>query len=167
VLAKALAHGTTASLWSNAGIVVGDTVYFLLSATILGAVLLTSYDAFLRHEMAGRRLPRVVPDQHVLRPRRDDVHTDERRARHRRSANAGRRFVLHVANPNAVILFAALLPQFIDLPASVAAQVTILAGPVSSSDSSCSRLRNAGAGSPDGHPAGLREAYQPRRRVCW
>jgi threonine/homoserine/homoserine lactone efflux protein len=46
VLSQALARGTASSLWSSAGIVVGNTVYFILSATGLGAILLASYDVF-------------------------------------------------------------------------------------------------------------------------
>ena len=53
VLSQALTRGTRASLWSNAGILAGNTFYFLLSATGLGAVLLASYDVFFAIKWLG------------------------------------------------------------------------------------------------------------------
>ena len=46
VLSQALARGTLASLWSNVGILTGNTIYFILSATGLGAILLASHGLF-------------------------------------------------------------------------------------------------------------------------
>ena len=46
VVSQGLARGTGASMWASAGIVGGHAVYFALSGTGLGAVLLASYDVF-------------------------------------------------------------------------------------------------------------------------
>jgi homoserine/homoserine lactone efflux protein len=46
VLSQGLARGTRASIFSNLGILAGNTFYFALSATGLGAVLLASSDLF-------------------------------------------------------------------------------------------------------------------------
>lgn len=42
VLSQGLARGTAASVWSNLGILAGNALYFAISATGLGALLLTS-----------------------------------------------------------------------------------------------------------------------------
>jgi homoserine/homoserine lactone efflux protein len=42
VLSQALARGTVASIWSNLGVLGGNTIYFILSATGLGVVLMAS-----------------------------------------------------------------------------------------------------------------------------
>jgi homoserine/homoserine lactone efflux protein len=46
VLSQGLARGTASSIWSNLGILVGNTMYFVLSGTSLGAALLASYEVF-------------------------------------------------------------------------------------------------------------------------
>ena len=46
VLWQGLARGTGASVWANLGILGGNAVYFALSATGFGAVLLASYEVF-------------------------------------------------------------------------------------------------------------------------
>jgi threonine/homoserine/homoserine lactone efflux protein len=42
VLSQALARGTLSSIWSNVGILAGNTIYFILSATGLGAMVFFS-----------------------------------------------------------------------------------------------------------------------------
>ena len=39
VLSQGLARGTASSIWANLGILAGNTLYFVLSATSLGALL--------------------------------------------------------------------------------------------------------------------------------
>ncbi|HXN87600.1 MAG TPA: LysE family transporter [Candidatus Binataceae bacterium] len=38
--------GALSSIWANLGVLAGNTIYFILSATGLGAILLASYDLF-------------------------------------------------------------------------------------------------------------------------
>ena len=52
VLSQGLARGTASSIWSNLGVLAGNTMYFVLSGTGLGAVLLASY------EHGHERIPR-------------------------------------------------------------------------------------------------------------
>ena len=110
VLSQALTRGTRASLWSNAGILAGNTFYSLLSATGLGAVLLASYDMFFAIKWLGAaylvwlgvsaffgRSAALsvpvdgVPDRCCARMFTDGV-------------------LLQVANPKALVFFTALLP---------------------------------------------------------
>ena len=46
VVAQALTRGAAASGWATLGILAGNALYFALSATGLGAVLLASYELF-------------------------------------------------------------------------------------------------------------------------
>jgi homoserine/homoserine lactone efflux protein len=45
VVAQGLSRGRIAALWSSIGILVGNAFYFLISATGLGAILLSSYQS--------------------------------------------------------------------------------------------------------------------------
>jgi homoserine/homoserine lactone efflux protein len=127
VLAQALARGTTASLWSTAGVLLGNTFYFVLSATGLGAVLLASYDAFFAIKWLGAAyLVWLGITTFLGRSTAIAIQTSGA------AAGGGMRslvdgFVLQVANPKALVFFTALLPQFIDPAESVAWQVTVLA----------------------------------------
>ena len=127
VISQGLARGVTASLWSNLGILAGNTFYFALSATSLGAVLVTSYEVFAAIRWVGAAyliwlgiaafrgrsvVLSVAPAPHArLRARRMFVNG----------------FVLQVANPKALVFFTALLPQFIDPRGPLVTQVAILA----------------------------------------
>ena len=53
VVSCGLARGGRAALWANAGILTGNTFYFLLSALGLGAVLLASHDVFIVLKFLG------------------------------------------------------------------------------------------------------------------
>lgn len=126
VLSQGLARGVGASVWANLGILGGNAIYFALSATGLGAVLVASYEAFSVIRWVGAaylvwlgvmafvgrsRVLSVVPDSGA-------------------PVGWGRMFlngvVLQVANPKALVFFVALLPQFIEQQGSVVWQVLVL-----------------------------------------
>ena len=46
VVAQALGRGAAASVWATLGILTGNALYFALSATGVGALLLASYELF-------------------------------------------------------------------------------------------------------------------------
>ena len=126
VLSQAMARGTRASIWSNLGILAGNTVYFVLSAMGVGALLLASYELFAVVRWAGAAYliwlgvsaflgkSRVLSVAPGTGPPND----------WKRMLLNG--FVLQAANPKALVFFAALLPQFIAARGSVAAQVALL-----------------------------------------
>jgi len=127
VLSQALSRGTGRAVFSIAGIIAANTVYFVLSATGVGAILLASYDLFFAikwigvaylvwlgvNEIFGR------PSLSVIRPA-DDTRADASR-RFRKG------FILQMSNPKALVFFTALVPQFLNPHAPIALQVAILA----------------------------------------
>lgn len=127
VLSQGLARGTTSSIWSNLGILAGNTMYFVLSGTGLGAALLASYELFSVIRWVGAAyliwlgITAFIGKSPVFSVSRA----------HAAPARRGRifmnGFVLQASNPKALVFFTALLPQFIDPHVSVLTQVTILA----------------------------------------
>jgi homoserine/homoserine lactone efflux protein len=126
VLSQALTRGTGASVWSNLGILTGNTMYFALTATGLGALLLASYEAFFLIKWVGAGylvwlgVAAWRGRSSVLSVAPDGAPA----AGSRRMFLNG--FVLQAANPKALIFFTALLPQFIDPRSPVMGQVAIL-----------------------------------------
>lgn len=127
VLSQALARGTPASIWSNVGILAGNTLYFILSATGLGAILLASHSLFSAIRWVGAAyviylgITAFFGKSKVLSVAKPDS-----------AAVSGPRvflngMILQLASPGALIFFAALLPQFVDASRNVAHQVAILA----------------------------------------
>jgi threonine/homoserine/homoserine lactone efflux protein len=127
VLSQGLARGTASSIWSNLGILAGNTMYFVLSGTGLGAALLASYELFSVIRWLGAAyliwlgITAFVGKSPVFSVSRAEV------APARRGRIFLNGFVLQASNPKALVFFTALLPQFIDPRASVLTQVTILA----------------------------------------
>ena len=124
VLAQALGRGARAALAAAMGILAGNSFYFVLSATSLGAVLLASYEVFSAIKWAGAayliwlgvrtfRSPAAFGGVQAA----SDVAVGRL---------VGRGFLVQVANPKALVFFTALLPQFIDPHDPVVGQVTIL-----------------------------------------
>ena len=126
VLSHGLARGTVSSIWANLGILAGNTMYFALSATSLGAILLASYELFSVIRWGGAAyliwlgITAFVGRSKVL----SVAPSTSAPAHGGRTFMNG--FVLQASNPKALVFFTALLPQFIDPRASVVAQVTIL-----------------------------------------
>ena len=127
VVAQALTRGAVASVWATLGILTGNALYFALSATGLGAVLLASYELFSLvrwlgaayliwlgvRALMGRSATRSIASAPMVAAGR------------RRTFVNG--FVLQAANPKALLFFVALLPQFIEPRGHVAGQVLVLA----------------------------------------
>ncbi len=126
VLSQALTRGTWSSVWSNLGILAGNACYFALSATGLGAVLLTSYELFSLIRWVGAAYL-VWLGVAAFRGRSSALSVDRAATSPARGArlllNGA---VLQVANPKALVFFVAFLPQFIDPRASMVVQVAIL-----------------------------------------
>jgi threonine/homoserine/homoserine lactone efflux protein len=126
VLSQAVRRGPGKSVWGTWGILSANTLYFILSATSLGAVIVASYKLFFLVKWLGaaylvylgiRTLfgkASVLP----LPESKDDSGTGPRILRDG--------FFLQAANPKALLFFTAILPQFIDAHHNVAFQILLL-----------------------------------------
>jgi homoserine/homoserine lactone efflux protein len=114
-----------ASVWATLGILTGNALYFALSATGLGALLLASYELFALVRWLGAAYliwlgVRACVGRSATRSTAPAVAVGRRR-----TFVSG--FVLQAANPKALLFFVALLPQFIEPGGQVAGQVLVLA----------------------------------------
>jgi threonine/homoserine/homoserine lactone efflux protein len=126
VLAQALGRGAGAALLASLGILAGNTFYFLLSGTSLGAVLVASYDLFFVIKWIGSAYL-IWLGVCALRARGTVLAARPAIGDAAGARLVARGFAVQVANPKALVFFTALLPQFIDPAGSVARQVGILA----------------------------------------
>jgi threonine/homoserine/homoserine lactone efflux protein len=131
VLSSALRAGARRSLASILAILSANSVYFAISATGVGALLLSSYRLFFAVKWAGAAYlvflgirtfaghKSVVPCDAV--PCDDAV---PRGTSARRLFLDG--FVVQMSNPKAILFFTAFLPQFIEPRRPLIPQVAIL-----------------------------------------
>lgn len=127
VLSQALTRGAGRAMFSTFGILAANTVYFVLSATGVGAILMASYDLFFAIKWLGVAYLvwlgigafRGAHSAFSIRA------ADPRPLSNRRLFLNG--FILQMSNPKVIVFFTALLPQFIDPRAAIAPQVAILA----------------------------------------
>jgi threonine/homoserine/homoserine lactone efflux protein len=134
VVSLAMTRGRRAGVVATAGVLTANLFYFALSAAGLGAARSLSAEVFEAIRWAGaaylfwlggrmswrsfRRTsasPRAAPDE---APATDAL--PARRA-------FARGLVAQGANPNLLVYFTAILPQFVDPGAALAPQVTVLA----------------------------------------
>ena len=124
VLSSALRAGARRSVASSLGILAANTVYFALSATSLGALLVASYNLFFVVKWAGAAYLIVLGLRAVFGKSEVLSFAEIPQKRKRRLFADG--FVVQMSNPKALIFFTALLPQFIDPRHPVIPQVAIL-----------------------------------------
>lgn len=126
VLSSALKCGARRSVASTLGILAANAVYYVISATGVGALLVASYNLFFAVKWVGAAYLIYLGARALLG--RASVLAAPHGARVDRSAWQLLRdgFVLQMSNPKAIVFFTALVPQFIDAHAPVAAQVVIL-----------------------------------------
>ena len=126
VLSRALASGARKSIASNLGILAANTMYFALSATGVGALLLASYNLFFAVKWLGAAYLIVIGLRAVF------GHSSPLGAVG--AAPVERRtwrlfvdgFVGQASNPKAIVFFSALLPQFLDPHRAVGPQILVL-----------------------------------------
>ena len=122
VVSTAAGRGARAGLGAALGILAANTVYFALSATGVVAAHAASRDLFVVIEWIGAGYL-IWIGLRMLRPHRPHGTSAQAVVLHHPFV---RGFVVQIANPKAVVFFAALLPQFIDPAGSVPGQVLIL-----------------------------------------
>jgi threonine/homoserine/homoserine lactone efflux protein len=126
VLSQAIRRGPGKSVWASGGILSANAMYFALSATSLGAVIVASYKLFFVIKWAGAAYL-VYLGLRSFFGKSSVMALPETRE----DARSGRRilrdgFILQAANPKALLFFTAILPQFINPHSQVALQVLVL-----------------------------------------
>lgn len=126
VLSQALRRGAGKSVWASGGILSANAVYFVLSATSLGAIIVASYKIFFLIKWAGAAYLIYLGLQSIF-SKSSILALPETTSQ----PTAGLRilrdgFFLQGANPKALLFFTAILPQFLDPKLPVAWQVLIL-----------------------------------------
>jgi threonine/homoserine/homoserine lactone efflux protein len=126
VLSQAIRRGPGKSVWASWGILSANAMYFALSATSLGAVIVASYKLFFLIKWIGAAylvylgLSSFFGKSSVLSlpEEKSDSRSGPRILRDG--------FLLQAANPKALLFFTAILPQFIDARHNVVFQVFVL-----------------------------------------
>ena len=128
VVSLSLSRGPRSGLGGSLGILVANALYFAISATGLGAVLLASWQVFIVIKWVGAAYLVWLGIRMFVLASSEKSATEAPSSRGgsplQRSFPLG--FFTQGANPKAIVFFAAILPQFIDPTGSVAWQILIL-----------------------------------------
>lgn len=127
VIAYGLAQGARRSIYAALGILAANAIYFALSATALGALLVSSQSFFVAVKWIGAAYLVYVGLSALLgRPSPITVSGATERPRSRRAIFFSG-LTLQLANPKTLIFFAAILPQFVDTRLPIGPQMAWLA----------------------------------------
>jgi threonine/homoserine/homoserine lactone efflux protein len=127
VVAYGLSQGARRSLWASLGILSANGLYFALSATGLGALLVASEAFFVAVKWAGAAYLVYLGLAALLgRPSPITVSRSAARGASPRAIYLSG-LTLQLANPKTLLFFVAILPQFVDPRLPVGAQMAWLA----------------------------------------
>jgi homoserine/homoserine lactone efflux protein len=126
VVSQGMRSGARASLFGASGVIVGDLFYFAISALGLGAILLASQALFTVIKSAGAVYLVYLGLRMILTaPTTMSGGSDAGSVvPHHRLFRQG--LLMQLANPKAILFFAALVPQFINPQLAPAPQFFIL-----------------------------------------
>ena len=127
VLTTALRRGFKPGAYATAGIVIGDAVYFFLTAVGLGSLLATSFWTFTIIKWLGIAYLVYLGLRSLLFPSNSLIAADGGPVPGRSSFVTA--LTVQLANPKLLLFLAALLPQFLDPALPVAPQLAVL-GPI-------------------------------------
>jgi len=125
VLSTALRLGWRKSLASNLGILAANLIFYSISMTGLGAVLVASYRFFSWIKWLGAAYLLYLGLRELF-SRHDRLKTEEGRTERSLSQLFRQALFTQLSNPKAILFFAAFLPQFLDTRYRIAPQVMIL-----------------------------------------
>jgi homoserine/homoserine lactone efflux protein len=126
VLSHGVRQGARKSIWASLGILSANAMYFALSATSLGALIIASYDLFFLIKWAGAAYL-VYLGLKCFSSKSSMLKMPEEKSRAVSNFRIWRDgFLLQGANPKALLFFAAILPQFIEPSYSIPVQILIL-----------------------------------------
>lgn len=122
-----LSHGSKGYLPAGLGVLIADFIYFLLTITGLGVILLASHELFFLIKWLGvlylvyLGVKLIFSNFSNSFEKNDDI-THEMAFRYAFLKG----FIVHLANPKTMLFFGALLPQFIDIKKPMLLQVLII-----------------------------------------
>jgi homoserine/homoserine lactone efflux protein len=125
ILSSALKAGARKSIASNLGILSANAVYFGLSATGIGALLLSS-KLFLAVKWVGAAYLVILGLQLLFDLNRAKNSSTEGLNDLKSPYLFRDGFLLQMSNPKAILFFSALLPQFLNTHAPIVPQIAIL-----------------------------------------
>jgi homoserine/homoserine lactone efflux protein len=126
VLGQGLRRGGVGSIWANLGVLSGNLIYFVLSATGVGALVARAYGVFFLIKWIGAAYLvwlGVRAWMGKAKPLSVKAYEDPRSG----PRVLGHGLVLQLANPKALVFFAALLPLFVDARQPLLLQFAVLA----------------------------------------
>ena len=127
VIATGLARGARRSIWASLGILSANGLYFALSATGLGALLVASETFFVAVRWCGAAYLIYLGTAALLgQPSPITVSKSAPGAASRRAAYLSG-LTLQLANPKTLLFFVAILPQFVDARLPIGPQMAWLA----------------------------------------
>ena len=124
VVSRAMRDGAPAAVASIFGVLVGNMIYFALSATAVGAVLFALREQFFVVQWCGAAYLLLLAARMFFGG------GDPQSAPNARPAVGGafrESLLLTLANPKVIVFFIAFLPLFLDPQKSPAAQIVVLA----------------------------------------
>ena len=127
VLTTALRRGFKPGAYATAGIVIGDAVYFMLTAVGLGSLLATSFWTFTIIKWLGIVYLVYLGLRSLFFPSNSLIAANGGSVSGRSSFITA--LTVQLANPKLLLFLAALLPQFLDPTRPVAPQLAVL-GPI-------------------------------------
>jgi len=126
VLSQAIRRGPGKSVWASGGILSSNAMYFALSATSMGAVIVASYKLFFLIKWIGAAYLVYLGLANFF-GKTSVLSLPEEKTNSRTGWRILRDgFFLQAANPKALLFFIAILPQFIDAHHDVALQIFVL-----------------------------------------
>jgi len=127
VVSQGLRYGGSRSILANVGILCGNAFYFALSAFGLGTLLLASHRLFLVIKWVGAAYLVFLGVRTFFERRAiSGANEDGSELSISGPGMLARGFATQVANPKALVFFAAFLPQFIQPNQAVLPQLLIL-----------------------------------------
>lgn len=124
VFTQGISRGFKTSLAANAGIITGNTIYFVISATSLGALLVATESIVVVVKWAGAAYL-IFIGLRTFFSRESCLVPTEVKPQHL-GITLFNGMVLQLANPKNLVFFLAILPQFVNLGAPIIPQIAIL-----------------------------------------